>query len=126
MELLEPGKFICIDESMISFKGRHKLKQFMPAKPIKWGFKMFLLCDSASGYVHKLRFFKGGEKFHPYNITMDLLQGCEGKGVHVTMDNWYSSVRLTEDLLDKGIKSTCILGKALRHFRRTLKIKYRR
>lgn len=30
-----------IDEQMIKFKGRHSLKQYLPMKPTKWGFKMF-------------------------------------------------------------------------------------
>nr|CAI5857468.1 unnamed protein product [Callosobruchus analis] len=34
-----PSQFISIDESMVGFKGRSTLKQYMPLKPIKRGFK---------------------------------------------------------------------------------------
>ncbi len=37
---------ICIDEQTIPFKRRHKLKQYLPMKPKKWGFKIFVLADS--------------------------------------------------------------------------------
>ena len=61
--MFKPRTFLCIDESMILFKGRRKLKQYMPDKPNKWRFKIFLLCDSMEGYVHNFRFYEGGEEF---------------------------------------------------------------
>ena len=55
-----PGKHISIDEAMIAFRGRHSLIQFMPLKPIRYGFKAFLLCEARSGYVlqWKLPYFR--------------------------------------------------------------------
>lgn len=47
----QPARDISIDESMIKFKGRISFKQYMPAKPTKWGFKNFVLCDSKTGYA---------------------------------------------------------------------------
>lgn len=34
-------EMLWIDESIISLKGRHKLKRYMPNKPKKWRFKIF-------------------------------------------------------------------------------------
>ena len=105
-------EYCCIDESMISFKGHHKLKQYLPNKPTKWGFKVFLLCDPFQGYVYKFNFFKGGTDYYPYNITMELVTGLEHLNIHLTVDNWYSSVKLIEDLLViKGITTTCTMKK---------------
>lgn len=42
-----------IDESMVKFKGRLGFKQYMPNKPIKWGIKVWSLCESTTGYLHK-------------------------------------------------------------------------
>lgn len=42
---------LCVDEQMIAFKGRHRLKQYMKNKPKKWDYKAFVLCDSF-GIVH--------------------------------------------------------------------------
>ena len=41
---------LAIDEAMIKFDGRLAFKQYMKQKPIKWGIKMFLICDSITDY----------------------------------------------------------------------------
>ena len=48
------GKTLTIDESMVAFKGRNKIKFFMLYKPIKWGFKMHCLVDSVNSYLYNL------------------------------------------------------------------------
>ena len=53
----EPGYCISIDESMIAFKGRYAGKQYLPRKPIKWGFKCIILADSLSGYVYDFHLY---------------------------------------------------------------------
>ena len=40
-----------IDEHMIKFKGQHSMKQYMPLKPIKRGFKMWCRNELATGYL---------------------------------------------------------------------------
>ena len=37
---------ISVDEGMVPFKGRLKIKVRMPDKPVKYGIKLFTLCDS--------------------------------------------------------------------------------
>jgi hypothetical protein len=39
-----------IDESMIKFSGRAEYIIYMRNKPIKWGFKLYVLCDSLNGF----------------------------------------------------------------------------
>lgn len=39
------------DESMIAFKGRSMLKQYMPNKPNKRGYKVWCLADSTTGFI---------------------------------------------------------------------------
>jgi len=48
-----------IDEAMIAFKGRSSMKQYMPKKPTKWGFKVWVQSDSRSGYIHQMEFYTG-------------------------------------------------------------------
>ncbi|CAG5054386.1 unnamed protein product [Parnassius apollo] len=48
-----------IDECMIKFKGRSTLKQYMPKKPIKRGFKVWSRCDSLTGYLYQFEIYTG-------------------------------------------------------------------
>ncbi|CAG5000205.1 unnamed protein product [Parnassius apollo] len=48
-----------IDESMIRFKGRSTLKQYMPFKPIKRGYKVWVRADSKTGYVYEFSIYTG-------------------------------------------------------------------
>ncbi|XP_071151167.1 piggyBac transposable element-derived protein 4-like [Mytilus edulis] len=44
-----PKRNVSIDECMIPYKGRVALKQYMPAKPTKWGIKLWALAESDTG-----------------------------------------------------------------------------
>lgn len=58
-----PGKNLCIDESMIKFKGRIYFRQYLPAKPTTLGNKVFVLSESDSGYGLKFEVYTGKESF---------------------------------------------------------------
>ena len=38
--MFRPGKDVSVDEAMIAFKGRTYLRQYLPKKLVKWGFKV--------------------------------------------------------------------------------------
>ncbi|KAJ8958695.1 hypothetical protein NQ318_016422 [Aromia moschata] len=57
-ESYKPSKDQSIDESMIRFKGRSTLKQFMPLKPIKRGYKVWIRADE-SGYACQFQIYSG-------------------------------------------------------------------
>ena len=44
------GREISVDEAMIPFKGKLSFKVCMPDKPVKFGVKLFMLCDFQTGY----------------------------------------------------------------------------
>ncbi len=52
-----PHEQMSIDEAMIPFKGRLGFKQYMKAKPTKWGIKVFVLADCINGYVYRLQIY---------------------------------------------------------------------
>ena len=43
---------LCVDEQIIPFKGRSFMKQHIPKKPNRWGYKIFLLAGSESGICY--------------------------------------------------------------------------
>ena len=53
------SKELCIDESMIAFKGRLSFIQYMPKKPTKWEMKAFVLADSQTGYMYNWHLYTG-------------------------------------------------------------------
>ena len=61
-KLYSPAQYFTIDESMIRFSGRSKFKVYMPLKPVKYGFKAYLLTEADSGYVFKWNLHEGTKK----------------------------------------------------------------
>ncbi|XP_025191739.1 uncharacterized protein LOC112591992, partial [Melanaphis sacchari] len=49
--LYNPSQNLSVDESMVAYTGRSTMKQYMPLKPIKRGFKVWAMTDSATGYL---------------------------------------------------------------------------
>ena len=52
------NRMVCVDEQMIPFKGSSSLKQYMPNKPHKYGYKVFVLCNS-KGIMHNFELYAG-------------------------------------------------------------------
>lgn len=46
---------------MIAFKGRLSFRQYMPAKPTKYGIKVWMATDSDNGYVANFSVYLGSE-----------------------------------------------------------------
>jgi len=50
--LYQPNAEISIDERMVRSKARFSFKQYIKNKPTKWEFKLWVLCDSRTGYTN--------------------------------------------------------------------------
>lgn len=57
----KPSRYQAIDESMIRFKGRSSLRQYMPMKPIKRGYKMWVRANQ-SGFVSQFQIYTGNAR----------------------------------------------------------------
>ena len=80
------------------------MKQYLRAKIVKWGYKIWKLCDATTAYVLELDVY-GGEKSEnssPYDAVMKLMEGYLDKHHVVVMDNYFTSVPLLTDLLDRA------------------------
>ena len=50
-ELYKPNRENAMDDAMIQFDGQNRIKQYMPAKPVKRGIKVWCRADSHNGYL---------------------------------------------------------------------------
>ena len=47
---------VSVDEAMIAYQGRLSFRQYLPAKPIKYGIKVWEACDTRNGFCFDLMF----------------------------------------------------------------------
>ena len=97
LEKYHPGWENSIDEAMVGFKGRSSLKQYMPMKPTKRGYKVWCRCDAKTGYMCDFQVYCGasGPSEHSLGtkVVLDLAKTLFGKGYHLYFNHF--SVRST-------------------------------
>lgn len=96
---------ISVDETLIPFKGRTKLLQYMPNKPHKWGIKVWTLAEAKTGYIYNWQLYTGkagpdAGKGLTHRVVTSLCQPLLGRGHHVYCDNFFTSPALFEELAD--------------------------
>lgn len=105
-----PGPVFCIDESLVPFRGRLIIKQYIPQKAHKNGVKVFKLCCS-NGYTWNMKMYSGRERnvdcTVPTKIVMDLSEKLLDQGRTAVTDNYYTSIELANKLLRR---KTHLLG----------------
>ena len=96
---------------MIKFKGRSSVKQYLPLKPIKRGYKVWCLCDPITVYLFNYQIYLGKEETSGKEIPLDervvfdLISGHNFQGKHLYFDNFFTSLRLLENLKLQNIKA---------------------
>jgi hypothetical protein len=101
-----PSSTLSLDESMVSFKGRHKDKVFMPSKPIRIGFKAFVVCEADTGFLLEWMMYnkdEGKRTKKIVNTVKDLLGFNIYRSKVVYMDRYYSNKEVFLTLQEKGI-----------------------
>ena len=87
------------------------MKQFIKDKPVRWGFKFWVLACPHTGYIHKFEIYTGKRLTKStnglgYDVVMNLMDGLFQQGYHLFVDNFYSNPQLFKDLLDKRCLAT--------------------
>ena len=97
-QLFYPGQNIAIDEGMLLWRGQLVFKVYNPLKPIKYGIKSYVLCDSITGYCYAMKPYHG-KSSKLIDTVLFLLGDLKGRGHHLFMDNYYNSVDTSVQLL---------------------------
>lgn len=109
--LMTPYKNLCIDESIVPFKGRLSIKQYLPKKRNRFGIKLFVLCDVKTGIIVDFIVYCGANTAisDPANlgvggaVVTTLMRDFIGSKRHLYIDNWYTSPKLLEYLYSNKI-----------------------
>nr|CAI5856406.1 unnamed protein product [Callosobruchus analis] len=92
---------VCIDETMVPFRGRLKFRQYIKGKRHKFGIKLFKLCMSG-GYLLHAKIYCGQDKVDGMSVAtkvvLELLETNLDKGLTLYTDNWYTSMELATKL----------------------------
>jgi hypothetical protein len=97
---------------MIKFKGRSSFKQYIKEKPIKQGYKVWVLADASTGYVYNFEVYSGKSVKRQVplgeHVVWSLTRGLSIKFHYVYFDNFFTSpfLVLVERLLENGIYYT--------------------
>ena len=105
-ECYNPHQEVAIDEAMVGFKGRSSIKQYMPMKPTKRGFKIWCLCDSSNGYTYRIMVYTGASTEKESGglgpaVVLKLANPLLDKSHFLYYDNYFSSIDLAKTLLSR-------------------------
>ena len=108
---------LSVDEAMLPYFGRNSSKQRIQNKPVRVGYKMWVLAES-TGYVVQFDPYQGAKSSGPTRSSvqtwglgektvLELLEVLpKGPSYHVYMDNFFTSVRLMKFLGQNNIKAS--------------------
>ena len=122
-KLYDASRYLIVDESMILFKGRSSIKQYNPKKPIKRGYKLWMIADT-DGFINKLDVYQGKfehvpEDMKPFglgeHVVLSMVDHLHNKNHEVYLDNYFTSIPLLEHLKSVGV-GPCGTIKANRKF----------
>lgn len=109
-------KTICVDEQMVPYYGHHLAKQYMKGKPVRYGYKIFMLCSS-DGFCYNFIVYCGKnnemippqfkDMTHGSRIVLQLIQCIPDPAEHILFfDNYFTSYDLLLQLRNLGIRAT--------------------
>ncbi|XP_067121319.1 piggyBac transposable element-derived protein 4-like [Centruroides vittatus] len=110
-----PERDVCIDESLLLWKGQFKWKIYVPRRRNRLGIKSYKLCESSTGYVYNLMIYSGDKtdipdkiqdvdlKYFgkPAQIVLTLMESLLNRGHRLYVDNFYASPKLFDALVEK-------------------------
>ncbi|GFU12400.1 chimeric ERCC6-PGBD3 protein [Nephila pilipes] len=105
-------KKLSIDESVVPYYEHHTCKMFIKGKPIRFGFKIGMLCSS-SGYLHVMGIYSGrkNESSSGMNLGEDVVTQLLSKIADLSrheiyFHNFFTSYNFLKKLADSRIRAT--------------------
>ena len=107
---LKPSDDVCVDETLVRFRGRCGFKVYMPSKPGKYGILFRSVADAEFHYIWKLWPY-AGKPANPQKVptnssfatVLDLVRyltaELRGSGRNVTMDRYFTSFDVMRSLM---------------------------
>ncbi|XP_031343006.1 piggyBac transposable element-derived protein 2-like [Photinus pyralis] len=109
---------LSIDEAMVRYFGHHSAKQFIKGKPVRFGYKDWMLCSS-SGYCYAFDTYCGAKPTNSEveiprstlplgsQVVIDLLKVLKEPTDHIVFfDNYFTSYDLLTTLRGNGVRAT--------------------
>ncbi|ODM89009.1 PiggyBac transposable element-derived protein 4 [Orchesella cincta] len=116
---VNPGEYLCLDESLLGFKGRISFRQYNPKKRSRFGIKFFVLVDCMTHLILDIIPYQGkttnvsSADIKQFGFggaaVLALLQPYLHKNHKVVIDNFFNGPILARKLLDA---KTFVLGTA--------------
>jgi len=99
-----PGRHLALDESMVSFRGRSDIKQFVPGKPHPHGYKIWVLANE--NYMLQLQLYEGKDAagLSIHDMVMQLTQHYRNRNHVLYIDSLFTSPTLLASLYAVGIR----------------------
>ena len=106
-ECYKPWKHQATHEAMVAFKGHLSYIQYLPAKPIKHGIKVWMRHNPESAYLHEYEVYLGWQQNLPnglaYDVVTKLCESIADHNHHVYYENYFTSISLLKQLLQMKI-----------------------
>ncbi|XP_046981064.1 piggyBac transposable element-derived protein 4-like [Schistocerca americana] len=109
-KVYKPSSVLAVDECMVAFKGRSTLKQYVPMKPVKRGYKVWCLADASTGFIINFDIYTGKRDTNDTSeftlgeeVVLTLTKAMDGSKRLVAFDNYFTTVRIIEELQSHGL-----------------------
>jgi len=102
-----PSQHLTLDEAMVAYKGRSPIKQYIPSKPHKWGYKIW--CLASDDYLLHFEVYAGKEDAPSdagatVDTTLRMTAAYQHQQHVLYTDNWFTSPALLHALAQRGIR----------------------
>ena len=100
-------KNLSINKSMVPYRGLRSAKQYIKGKPVKFGYKLWMLCNS-DGYPYNFEIYCGKDesKTNPLGtyVVEKMLSPVTNPSQHVVFfDNFFTSHTLLTNLFGENV-----------------------